>query len=103
MSDQTISLRLNPTASRQLSEEGIIVFWHDGARPASRQGLACILSMCPNPECSCGLVYVSGATIDDRASEIYWDDGGVHAKSPEGVDSDDLMSEWMLSAARPNI
>jgi hypothetical protein len=99
MAEKTISMNLNSTASRQLSEEGIIVFWRDGISPASRQGLACILSMCPNPECSCGLVYVSGVIIDDRTSEIYWDDGGVHAKSPDGVDSDDLMSEWMLSTA----
>lgn len=92
-------MNLKPTASRQLSEEGIIVFWRDGARPGSRQGLACILSMCPNPECACGLVYISGFIIDERAGEICWDDDGVHAKSPEGIDSEDLMSEWMLSTA----
>jgi len=92
-------MNLKPTASRQLSEEGIIVFWRDGALPGSRQGLVCILSMCPNPECACGLVYISGFIIDERAGEICWDDDGVHAKSPEGIDSEDLMSEWMLSTA----
>ena len=30
---------------------------------------------------------------------IYWDDDGVHVKSPDGLESDDLMSEWMLSTA----
>lgn len=99
MAGKSISMNLEPTAARQLSEEGIIVFWQDGARPGSRQGLACILSMCPNPECSCGLVYISGFIIEERAGEICWDDDGVHAKSPEGIDSDDLMSEWMLSTA----
>jgi hypothetical protein len=99
MSDKTISLRLNPTASRQLTEEGIIVFWRNGISPGSCQGFACILSMCPNPECACELVYVDGLIIDERADEIYWDEGGVHVKSPEGLVTDDLMSEWMLSTA----
>jgi hypothetical protein len=99
MADKTISMNLNPTTSRQLSEEGIIVFWRDGISPGSRQGLACILSMCPNPECTCELVYVDGFIVDERAGEIYWDDGGVHAKSLEGLVTDDLMSEWMLNTA----
>lgn len=99
MSDKTISVNLKPTASRQLSEDGIIVFWRDGINPGSRQGLACILSMCPNPECSCGLVYIDGFIIDESAGEICWDDGGVHVKSPNGLVTDDLMSEWMLSTA----
>ena len=99
MSDKTISMNLKPTASRQLNEEGIIVFWRDGISPGSRQGLACILSMCPNPECSCGLVYINGFIIDERAGEICWDDGDVHVKSPEDLESDDLMLEWMLSTA----
>jgi hypothetical protein len=92
-------MNLKPTASRQLSEEGIIVFWRDGNSPGSRQGLACILSMCPNPECACELVYINGLIVDERVGEICWDDGGVHAKSPEGLVTDDFMSEWMLSTA----
>ena len=101
MSDKTISMHLKPAASRQLSEEGIIVFWRDGISPGSRQGLACILSMCPNPECACELVYISGFIIDERADKICWDDAGAHVKrkSPEGLESDDLMSGWMLSTA----
>ena len=77
MSDKTISMNLNPTASRQLSEEGIIVFWREGISPGSRQGLACILSMCPNPECTCELVYIDGLIIDERADEICSGDGGI--------------------------
>jgi hypothetical protein len=99
MSDKTISVNLKPTASRQLSEEGIIVFWRDGISPGSRQGLACILSLCPNPECTCELVYIDGCIIDERADEISWDDGGVHVKSPDVLESDGLISEWMLSTA----
>jgi hypothetical protein len=99
MADKTISMNLKPTTSRQLSEEGIMVFWRDGISPGSRQGLACILSMCPNPECTCELVYIDGFIIDEQAGEIYWDDGGVHAKSPEGLVTDDLMSEWRLNTA----
>jgi len=34
----------------------------DGAELGQREGLACILSMCPHPECACQLVYCS-ATI----------------------------------------
>jgi hypothetical protein len=99
MAEKTITMNLNPNASRQLSEEGIIVFWRNGVSPGSRQGFACILSMCPNPKCACELVYIDGFIIDERADEICWDDGGVHAKSPEGLESEDLMSEWMLSTA----
>jgi hypothetical protein len=99
MSYKTISLRLNSVASRQLSEDGIIVFWRDGINPGSRQGLACILSLCPNPECTCELVYIDGCIIDERADEISWDDGGVHVKSPDVLESDGLISEWMLSTA----
>jgi hypothetical protein len=99
MADKTISMNLKPTASRQLSEEGIIVFWRDGVHSGSRQGLACILSMCPNPECTCEFVYINGFIVDERAGEIYWDDSGVHARSPEGLVADDLISEWMLDTA----
>jgi hypothetical protein len=99
MPDKTISMSLEPTASRQLCEDGIIVFWRDKVSMEGRQGLACILSMCPNPECSCELVYIDGFIIDEHAAEINWDDDGVHAKSPEGLNSDDFMSEWMLSTA----
>jgi hypothetical protein len=99
MADKTISMNLKPATSRQLSEEGIIVFWRSGVSPGSRQGLACILSMCPNPECACELVYINGLIIDEHAEEICWDDGGIHVKSPEGLDSDNPISEWMLSTA----
>jgi hypothetical protein len=68
-----------------------------GFVPEAARGPACILSMCPNPEYSCGLVYISGVIIDERAGGICWDDGGVQAISPEGLATDDLMSEWMLS------
>ncbi|HEX2994473.1 MAG TPA: SEC-C metal-binding domain-containing protein [Anaerolineales bacterium] len=99
MPEKTIAMNLKPTASRQLSEEGVMVFWRDGISPASRQGLACILSMCPNPECNCELVYIDGLIIDERAGQICWAEGGVHVKSPEGLVTDDLMSKWMLSTA----
>jgi hypothetical protein len=99
MSDKTISMHLNPTTSRQLSDDGIIVFWRGANCPGNRQGLACILSMCPNPECTCELVYINGLIIDEGADEIYWNDGGVYVKSPEGVVTDDLISEWRLSTA----
>jgi hypothetical protein len=98
MPDKTITMRLEPTVSRQLGEDGIIVFWRDGVNPGSRQGLACILSMCPNPECTCELVYIDGVFVDERAGEFCWNDDGVDVKSPEGLDSDNLLSEWVLTA-----
>jgi hypothetical protein len=84
MTDTAIRIDLNSSSSRQLGEEGLIVLWRDGAEPGRREGLACVLSMCPHPECSCQLVYVGGYTVDASATAVRWDDDGVHQKLPTG-------------------
>jgi hypothetical protein len=69
---------MQPHSSRQLGEDGLLVFWRDGPAPGRREGLACILSVCPNPERSCELVYVDGYLVDDDAAAVRWDPDGVH-------------------------
>lgn len=55
-------------------------------RTKRREGLACILSMCPHPECACHLVYVDGFVIDEQSTAISWDEDGVHVSSPAGAE-----------------
>lgn len=74
-----------PSAPRQLGEEGLIILWRDGVNPERREGLACILSVCPHPECAGEIVYVDGFIIDGDATEVCWDDDGLHLKHPAGA------------------
>jgi hypothetical protein len=86
-----------PRSLRQLGDEGLVVFWRDGREPGRRQGLACTLSMCPHPECACGLVYVDGFVIDEQATAISWDEDGVHVTSSCRFTSDqrqELQGWW---------
>lgn len=40
-------MSLEASTPRQLGEEGLVVFWRDGREPRQRDGLTCVLSMCP--------------------------------------------------------
>lgn len=85
MATEAVNLVLEPRSPRQLGEEGLVVFWRDGREPGRREGLACILSMCPHPECACQLVYVDAFVIDEQSTAISWDEHGVHVSSPAGT------------------
>jgi hypothetical protein len=52
MPDQAITMNLDPGAHRQLGEDGLIVLWRDGRELGRREGLACIMSVCPHVECA---------------------------------------------------
>ena len=81
-----VDIALEPSTPRQLGEEGLLVFWRDGIEPGKRDGLACILSVCPHEDCACQLVNVDGFIIHGDASAISWDLEGVHLKMPAGAE-----------------
>jgi hypothetical protein len=81
-----VTMNLQPSSPRQLGEDGLLVFWRDGPEPGRREGLACILSVCPNPECSCELVYVDGYLLDRDAAALRWDLDGVHLDRLAGAE-----------------
>ena len=94
---KTVNVLLEPSTPRQLGEEGLIVLWRDGREPGRREGLACILSICPHPDCACQIVYVDGFVIDADATTACWDQEGFHLELPAGSDPgrttpDDKMS-----------
>ena len=82
MTSEAIVVNLLPSGPRQLGDEGLLVFWRDGIEPGPREGLACILSVCPAPDCPCELVYVDGHVVDARATAVRWDDEGLHQLLP---------------------
>jgi hypothetical protein len=85
MTDDAITMYLDANTLRQLGEDGLLVFWREGPEPGRREGLACVLSICPNPECSCQLVYIDGYAVDASATAVRWDQDGVHLKQPAGA------------------
>lgn len=81
---KAVTMLVQPSAPRQLGEEGVVILWRDGLEPGQREGLACILSACPDPACSCRLAHVDGFVIDGEAASISWDQDGVHVDLPAG-------------------
>jgi hypothetical protein len=79
-----VAMALEPSAPRQLGEDGLVIFLREGREPGRREGLACILSVCPHPECPCQLVNVDGFVIDEPATAVSWDREGVHLVWPAG-------------------
>jgi hypothetical protein len=103
MAIEAVSLILEPNSPRQLGEEGLLVFWRDGREPGRREGLACILSMCPHPDCACQLVYVDGFVIDGQASAVVWDQDGVHLERPAGANTGLVtLEEKMIGIVDPD-
>jgi len=98
MTDDAITMSLEPSAPRQLGEDGLIILWRDGIKPERREGLACILSMCPHPECACQLVHVDGFVIDGQATEISWDQEGFHLGLPAGSEPARTMLDARMIA-----
>lgn len=98
-----VELVLKPALPRQLSEAGLLVFWRDGTEPGQREGLACILSMCPNPDCECDLVYIDGFVIDGGAARICWDQEGVHLEQAAGTGQGRItLDEGMMAIVDPD-
>ena len=87
MATEAVRLVLESNGLRQLGEEGLLVLWREGGEPGRREGLACILSLCPDPDCACQLVHVDGFAIDGQASAVAWDQDGVHLERPTGEDT----------------
>ena len=99
----TVDMILEPSTPRQLGEEGLLVFWRDGVEPGQREGLACILSMCPHAECACQLVYIDGFIIDGNATTVFWDQDGVHLEQPAGAASGRTsLDEKMIAIVDPD-
>ena len=82
---ETVNMTLEQSTPRQLGDEGLVVFWRDGQRARQREGLACILSVCPHPDCTCQLVYVDGFVVDGNATAVRWDQEGVHLDMSSGA------------------
>lgn len=98
----TVNIIPEPRSRRQLGDEGLVVFWRDGREPGRREGLACTLSMCPHPECACGLVYVDGFVIDERATAVSWDEDGVHVTLHAGTAAPRVtLEEKMIVSVDP--
>lgn len=94
---------LTPSMPRQVSEGGLFVLWRDGKEPGRREGLACILSMCPNPGCECQDVYVDGFVVEENASAVCWTEEGVHLDlraGPEPVRTE--LDAKMFAIVDPN-
>ena len=85
MSAHAVTILPEPRSRRQLGDEGLLVLWRDGSEPGRRQGLACVLSMCPNPGCSCELVYVDGFVFDESATAVSCDEDGLHVAMHAGA------------------
>jgi hypothetical protein len=97
-----VSTILEPSSRRQLGDEGLLVFWRDQAESDPREGLACVLSMCPHPECACQSVYVDGFLIDGNVTEVCWDQEGVHVEHPEEADpSRTTLERKMIAIVDP--
>jgi len=98
-----VDMILEPSRQRQLGDEGLLVFWRDGLEPGQREGLACILSMCPHPDCACQLVYVDGFAIGGNATAVCWDQEGVHLEKPMGSDPGrTTLGEKMIAIVDPD-
>lgn len=83
---ESMRIILDPSRPRQLSEDGLLVFWRSYSASEQREGLACVLYGCPDPECSCRLVYVDGFAVDRKATAVYRDQGTITQEHAEGVD-----------------
>ena len=93
---------LKPTTRRQLGGEGLIVFWRDGRQPGQREGLACVVSTCPHPECAGQLVHVNGFVIDGRATAVSWDEDGLHVALSTGLGhARTALEEKMIAIVDP--
>ncbi len=87
---EAVTLKLDSSVRRQLDEDGMIVLWRDGDKPGQREGLVCMLAVCPDPDCECEDVFAEGGTVDAQATAIHWDDDGLRvegsaALSPSGA------------------
>jgi hypothetical protein len=103
MVDEAVSMTLEPESRRQLGEEGLVVFWRDGREPGLREGLACILSLCPHPDCACQLVYVDGFLIGGQASAVVRDQEGVHLEgAPDERDRRVTLAARMVAMVDPS-
>jgi len=103
MNSHTITMGLDPSAPRQLGEEGLIVLWRNGMKPERREGLACILSICPCPDCAGQLVYLDGFVIDDQATKVCWESEGVYLVLPAGSEPTRVvLEERMIAVVDPS-
>ncbi|MEO7734505.1 MAG: SEC-C metal-binding domain-containing protein [Kofleriaceae bacterium] len=92
-----------PHRRRQLGDEGLIVLWRAGSEPGRRQGLACILSMCPNPGCACRLVYVDCFVIDESVTAVSCDEDGLHvAMQADGTPLRVILEEDLIAIVDPD-
>ena len=103
MAGEAVKGVLAPKSPRQVGEDGLVVFWRDGREPGRREGLACILSMCPHPGCACRDVHVGGFVVDEKCTAVAWDDDGVHVSSPAEADrACATLEEKMIAIVDPD-
>ncbi len=101
--NESVAMSLKPDVPRQMGEEGLLVFWRDRLDSGRREGLACILSVCPHPGCTCELVYVNGFLVNDEARAVLWDEEGVHLLLADGSSSDrSTLDDAMFAAVDPD-
>ncbi len=103
MVGEAVSMILAPESRRQLSEEGLFILWRDSPSPGLREGLACILSMCPHPDCACQDVHVDSFVLDAQAGSVSWDDDGVHFIGPSWTASaSSTLEEQLIAIVDPD-
>lgn len=85
MKSEALRISLDPRSRRQLGEDGLIVLWRDAPEPGRREGLVCVLSICPHAKCACELVYVDGYWIDDGATEVVWGEDRIRTTWAAGA------------------
>src|SRR5512145_179392 len=101
--DETVAMRLEPGVRRQLGEEGLLVLWRDGLEPGRREGLACILSVCPHSDCACTLVYINGFLVNDDTGTLCWSVDDVYLEQPAGSDPARIpLVEKLLAIVDPD-
>lgn len=97
-----VSVILNPNAHRQLGEEGLLVLWRDRGETGQREGLACILSVCPQPGCPCEVLYVDGFIVGGEGAVVRWSEDGVHLERAAGENAGRVtLEERMFATVEP--
>ncbi len=82
-------LKVESGARRQLSDEGILLFWRPGREPGALEGLLCVAFSCGNSECDCRGMILDLQCVDERAVRVSVEGGTIEVISsaqPDGVE-----------------
>jgi hypothetical protein len=101
--DKGVSMIPAPRSRRQIGDAGNFILWRDGGEPGRREGLACVVTACPDPECPCQVVHVDGIVIDERVTKVSWRNLSIKLSAPPGTDPAGLRGgQRMLAEVDPD-